>query len=241
MTADNGTLAREITSLLRLAAPPIGIIFGTDDGTRLAPRYQSDPPAPTSDGRTGAVPAGCVFWFEAVDKMFSTLVSDHANCSVGMYTHGFGSLDEAAVRADVGVLLSSGWITEADIPRIAHIGTRSGSVVYGPLARMSVRPDVVFIRMNAKQAMIIDDAMGGVRFEGKPQCHIIAIAKDEGQIAISVGCMLSRVRTRMSNNELTCAIPAAMLAEVVAKLRRNVDTERAVASYAAEDLARFAG
>ena len=102
--------------------------------------------------------------------MFSTLASDHANCSVGMYTHGFASLDKAAVRADVGVLFSSGWITAADIPRFTHLAMRPQSVVYGPLARMSVRPDVAFLRMNAKQAMVIDDAMGGV-FEGKPQCQ----------------------------------------------------------------------
>ena len=43
----------------------------------------------------------------------------------------------------------------------------------------------------------------------------------------------------MSNNELTCAIPAARLAEVVEKLRRNAAIERNVAAYAAEDAARF--
>jgi len=80
-----------------------------------------------------------------------------------------------------------------------------------------------------------------VRFEGKPQCHVVAIAKEEGDVAISVGCMLSRVRTGMSNNELTCAIPAARLGEVVQKLRKNAGIERSVAAYAAADAARFAG
>ena len=83
--------------------------------------------------------------------------------------------------------------------------------------------------------------LGGVRFEGKPQCHIMAIAKDDGQIAVSVGCMLSRVRTGMSNNELSCAIPAARLGEVVEALRANAETERQVAAYAAADAARFGG
>ena len=56
--------------------------------------------------------------------------------------------------------------------------------------------------------MLLHDAWRGLRFEGKPQCHIIPIAKESGEIAVSVGCMLSRVRTGMSNNEVTCAIPA---------------------------------
>ena len=75
--------AEELRRLLHLAAPPIGIAFRSDDGTAAAPRFPSDPPPPTADGRTGAVPAGCFFWFQAVDKVFSTVAEDHANCSVG--------------------------------------------------------------------------------------------------------------------------------------------------------------
>jgi hypothetical protein len=51
--------------------------------------------------------------------------------------------------------------------------------------------------------------------------------------------MLSRVRTGMSNNELTCAIPISKLQDVVQKLRRNAEIERSVAMYAAQDAARF--
>ncbi len=67
------------------------------------------------------------------------------------------------------------------------------------------------------------------------------MAKDGEQVAISVGCMLSRVRTGMSNNEMTCAIPIGRLAEVVEKLRRNAEIEHTVAAYAAQDAARFKG
>jgi uncharacterized protein (DUF169 family) len=234
-------LASDLASLLRLAHPPIGIAFCEDDGASAAPRYDSKPPAPTADGRTGAVPAGCFFWFKAVDKVFSTTAADHANCSVGSYTHGFETLEEAAGKADVGALLESGWVTEADVPNIAHVAKKPGGIVYGPLGEMPVAPDVVFLRLNAKQAMVLDDALGRVRFEGKPQCHVVAIAKEQGEAAISVGCMLSRVRTGMSNNELTAALPARNLAEIVEKLKRNAEIERTVAAYAAQDASRFRG
>jgi uncharacterized protein (DUF169 family) len=233
-------LAQELTSVLKLAAPPIGIAFRKPGDADGVPRYPSNPPPPTADGRTGAVPAGCFFWFKAVDRAFSTLAEDHANCSVGSYTHGFKTLDEAATKADVGALFQSGWVTEADVPGIAHVAEKPDAIVYGPLAEMPVAPDVVFLRLNAKQAMVLDDALGRVRFEGKPQCHVVAIAKEQGEPAISVGCMLSRVRTGMSNNELTCALPAARLPEIVEKLRRNAGIERTVAAYAAQDAARFA-
>ena len=148
---------------------------------------------------------------------------------------------EVADKADVAALVQSGWVGEADFPRVPAVKERPASIVYGPLDALPVAPDVVFLRLNPKQAMVLDDAMGGVRFEGKPQCHIMAIAKDDREIAVSVGCMLSRVRTGMNNNELSCAIPASRLAEVAAALRANAETERQVAAYAAADAARFAG
>ncbi|WP_159586812.1 DUF169 domain-containing protein [Chelativorans xinjiangense] len=232
-------LSGEFSSLLRLAAPPIGIAFRDVADIPDAAPIGGSYPASTEDGRTGAVSASCVFWTKAVDAAFSTVAEDHGNCSVGSYTHGFKSLGEVADKNDVAALVGSGWVGMEDFPHVPAVKDRPASIVYGPLDRMPVEPDVVYVRLNAKQAMVLDDAMGGVKFEGKPQCHIMAIAKDDQQIAVSVGCMLSRVRTGMSNNELSCAIPAARLGEVVAALRANADTERQVAAYAAADAARF--
>jgi hypothetical protein len=87
--------------------------------------------------------------------------------------------------------------------------------------------------------MILSDAVPGLRFEGKPQCHIIPMAKEQGAVAISVGCMLSRVRTGMSNNEMTCAIPARRVGEVINLLKSAAVADNAVAAYASRDAARF--
>jgi uncharacterized protein (DUF169 family) len=108
------------------------------------------------------------------------------------------------------------------------------------LADAPVAPDVVFLRLNGKQAMMLHDACPDIQFEGKPQCHVIPIAKEQGKIALSVGCMLSRVRTGMSNNEMTCAIPAARTGEVITALKKAVAADRQVAAYAAQDSKRFA-
>jgi uncharacterized protein (DUF169 family) len=240
MNQDHAALAAELGALLRLAAPPVGIAFRAADATPGVPPVGGTRPAPTEDGRTGAVAASCVFWFLATQRTFSTVAEDHANCSVGSYTHGFRSLAEVADKADVAALVRSGWVGEADFPHVPAVKDKPASIVYGPLDALPVAPDVVFLRLNPKQAMVLDDALGGVRFEGKPQCHVLAIAKDGQETAVSVGCMLSRVRTGMASTEMSCAIPAAKLAETVDALRRNAETERAVASYAAADAARFA-
>jgi uncharacterized protein (DUF169 family) len=54
-----------------------------------------------------------------------------------------------------------------------------------------------------------------------------------------VGCQLSRVRTGMANDEMTCALPADRLPDVVARLRATAAVDGIVAACAAEDARRF--
>jgi uncharacterized protein (DUF169 family) len=237
-TADWSALATALSDALHLGSPPLAITFTTDPPTGVA-RFDEPMPAPLDDGRTGRVPAGCVFWVKAADRTFSTVAEDHGNCSVGSLTHGFKTLDEVAANSDVAALLETGWVTMDVVPQIPVVSQKPGSVVYGPLAQTVIDPDVVMLRVNGKQLMVLSDAIPGLRIEGKPQCHIVAIAKELGEPAASVGCALSRVRTGMPVAEMTCAIPAGRLGEVVASIQRNAVADTAVARYAAEDAKRF--
>jgi uncharacterized protein (DUF169 family) len=237
-TQDWNTLASELKSLLNLQSPPLAITFSKDAPTNVA-AFDATMPEPMPDGRTGKVPAGCVFWIEAANKTFTTTPEDHGNCSVGSLTHGLKTLEEVATNSDVAALLETGWVTMDVVPQIPVVKERPNFITYGPLAETSVEPDVVFLRINAKQAMILSDAVPGLRFEGKPQCHIIPMAKEQAAVAVSVGCMLSRVRTGMSNNEMTCAIPARRVGEVINLLKSTAVADNAVAAYASRDAARF--
>ena len=232
--------AAALTSALQLKSPPIAISFrgSVPDGVVA---FDTPMPDPTPDGRTGRVPAGCVFWAKAVDRTFTTVAADHGNCSVGSLTHGFATLDEVAGRSDVAALVESGWVSIDMVPGIPVVTERPDLVMYGPLADTPVDPDVVMIRLNAKQLMVLSDAMPGLRIDGKPQCHVVAVAKEQGEVAVSVGCMLSRTRTNMSSAEMTCAIPAGRLHEVVRLVEATAATDAVVASYAAEDARRFIG
>ena len=148
-------------------------------------------------------------------------------------------MEEIAGNADVAALCESGWVTPEAVAAIEVVRERPKSVIYGPLRDMPVEPSVILLRINGKQQMLLHDAWPGLRFEGKPQCHIIPIAKERGEIAVSFGCMLSRVRTGMSNNEVTCAIPARCVTELIERLRAACAADRVVAAYAAEDSKRF--
>lgn len=232
------TLATALRELLSLETAPIAITFLPEVPADL-PRHGGSMPAPTPDGRTGAVSAGCVFWVQAADRTFATLPEDHGNCSVGSMTHGLKTMQEVAGNADVAALLASGWVTMDMVPQIPVVRQRPQCITYGPLAAAQREPDVVLLRLNPKQVMILHDALPDMRMEGKPQCHIIALAKEQQAIAASVGCMLSRVRTGLPNSQMTCALPAQRLAEVVERLRTTCAADTAVAAYAAEDARRF--
>lgn len=238
MKHDYAAAAGRLTDMLSLASPPLAITFTSQEPAGI-PRYEGAMPKPTADGRTGKVTAGCVFWMKAADRTFKTCSEDHANCSVGSLTHGFIPLDVAASHDDVKAMVQVGWVTPEMFPGIPVVKERPSCVVYGPLAETPIDPDVVFLRVNGKQAMALHDAMPDIRFEGKPQCHIIPIAKEQGQVALSVGCMASRTRTGMSNTEMTCAIPAGKLDEVLDKLASGCAADKAIAGYAADDARRF--
>jgi uncharacterized protein (DUF169 family) len=239
MTNDWSELARGLHDTLNLTAPPIAITFSDDAPPGVDP-FDSPMPSPTDDGRTGRVPAGCVFWIHAAERTFATVAEDHGNCSVGSVTHGFKTLDEVAGNADVAALVDAGWVTMDVFPQVPAVRDRPGTVTYGPLADTSVDPDVVLLRINGKQLMVLSDALPGLRIEGKPQCHIVAVAKQDGEVAASVGCALSRVRTGMPATEMTCAIPGPRLPEVLAALSSTARADTTVARYAAQDATRFA-
>jgi uncharacterized protein (DUF169 family) len=233
-------LSTELSRALALNVPPIAITFSAEPPSKVEP-FEDPMPEPMRDGRTGRVPAGCVFWMRGTERTFSTVAEDHGNCSVGSLTHGFKSLEEIAGNSDVAALVDSGWVTMDVVPQIPTVQDKPGAVTYGPLSETPIDPDVVMLRVNGKQMMVLHDAMPGLRIEGKPQCHIVAIAKEQGEPAASVGCALSRVRTGMPAHEMTCAIPGPKLVDLVETIRRNAGADTAVARYAATDANRFSG
>jgi uncharacterized protein (DUF169 family) len=236
--AERRRLADALTKALHLAVPPIAISFEQAPLSEV-PAFSEPMSEPAADGRQGRVAAGCVFWVRGADAAFSTAPEDHGNCSVGRYTHGLATMDEIAGNDDVSALLESGWVDEEAVAAIPSVSQRPAAIVYGPLAEVPTAPDVVLMRVNGRQLMVLSDALPGLRIEGKPQCHIVALAKEHGQLSASVGCALSRARTGMRADEMTFAFPAGRLAEVVDAVQRTSAVDTVVAKYAAEDARRF--
>ncbi len=232
-------LAGRLSSSLHLSVPPIFLAFRPERPEGV-PAFEGAMSEPAADGRRGRVPASCVFWMEAARRTaFSTVGEDHGNCSVGRFTHGLADLE--ADNDDVKALLESGWVTPETVPGIPSVRGGPGSITYGPLGEVpeAVEPDVVLLRVNGRQMMVLSDSIPDLSIEGKPQCHIVALAKEHGRPAASVGCALSRARTGMRPEEMTCALPAGRLGQLVEAIEQTAATDSVVARYAAEDGRRF--
>lgn len=215
-------LVRELGRLLDLGHPPVAVTLHEQE----PPQQLQSPPQPE--------PAGCCFWAKAEHDRIDTTAADHAHCSVGSYTHGFITLDEAAGGEDTAALVGSGWVTEADLAGAPRVASAPAAITYEPLEAAD-DPDVVLVRLTASSLMSLQGACPELSVVTKPQCQIVPLAL-AGTIAVSPGCAVSRVRTGLPADELTCAFPARELAEVVARLQRSVAADASVSAYADADI-----
>lgn len=215
-------LVEELARLLDLDHPPVAVTFHEQ--------------APSEDRRTrpAAEPAGCCFWAQAEHRRLHTTAADHAHCSVGSYTHGFLPLADAAAGTDTAALVGSGWVTEADLAGAPSVATTPAAISYERLDEAE-HANVVLVRLTASSLMSLQGACPELSLVTKPQCQIVPLAL-EGTVAVSPGCAVSRVRTGLPADELTCAFPADDLADIVARLARSVAADAAVSAYADADL-----
>ena len=232
------TASATIVDLLGLEHSPVAITFH-DSAPNGSTKYFDAPMSePTPDGRAGRVAAPCVFWMHGHETAFATLPQDHGNCSVGRFTHGLAGAADIIDKADVAALLEVGWVTMDAFAGVAALSHQPAAISYGPLGDATSIPDVVLLRVSPRQMMEIADAIP-VEFSGKPQCQILPRAADRKVVAVSMGCALSRARTGMSNDELTCAVPGEKFEELVEALTSVVRADDAVVGYAEADMKRF--
>jgi uncharacterized protein (DUF169 family) len=231
MTANLKGSAASLISLLGLEHQPVAITFHDNAPNGSTKYFDVSMSVPTEDGRSGRVAAPCVFWMHGHESTFATLSADHGNCSVGQFTHGLAEAVDILDKSDVASLLEVGWVTLEAFADVAQLSRRPAAISYGPLAEATSTPDVVLLRVSPKQMMKIADAVS-VEWSGKPQCQILPRAADRKVIAASMGCALSRARTGMADDELTCAVPGERIQELADALVAVCRADESVVKYA---------
>jgi uncharacterized protein (DUF169 family) len=217
----------QIQELLGLRFPPVAIAFRTSAPPGMR---RIDSPAP----------AGCGYWRRAADgEVFYTEAPDHYTCPVGAHTHGVDLPPDVAVQLNglVQTMVQMQYISMEEIPRIPRRQEAFGVALYAPLAEAPFEPDVVLVRGNVKQLMLLAEAAqsaglasGGATM-GRPTCSVLPEALQSRRAATSFGCIGNRVYTGLGDDEGYYAIPGIHVTAVVSKLAVIIDANRSLEQF----------
>jgi uncharacterized protein (DUF169 family) len=219
---DLSAQSNRLQELLALKWPPIVVAF------------QQSPP-PSIQRVESAGPSGCTYWKLAAEgSTFYTEAADHYNCPIGSYTHGIDLPPTQAQELEglVGTMVGLEYIRMEEIPTIPRRDLPFGVAVYAPLAEAPLPPDVVLVRGNAKQMMLVAEAAGAAglggdgELMGRPTCAMIPAAIQAGRATTSLGCIGNRVYTGLGDDEFYAAIPGPQLGPFIDKLATIVTANR---------------
>ena len=172
-----------LTDLLQLSSPPVAITF-----TETSPAGVKHV--------AGSGPASCAYWKQAADgETFFTLSDDHKACPIGAHTHHVEtSADEQKeLMGLIQNMVGLSYIKMEEVPSIPRCPTPMRVAVYAPLAHTPLVPDVVLVRGNARQLMLLTEAaqLAGVAgvgpAMGRPSCAVLPAAIQSHRTAASFG------------------------------------------------------
>jgi uncharacterized protein (DUF169 family) len=185
-------------------------------------------------------PASCAYWKRASEgDVFCTTAEDHLNCTIGAYTHGaqLPPEKEIELKSTLGQMIGLAYLRAEEVASIPHRKQPLHVTVYAPLAQTPFPPDVVLVRGNAKELMLITEAalaagigsQGGIM--GRPTCAFIPAAIESGDIVPSFGCIGNRVYTGLGDDELYVAIPGSKVADLTFELEKIVAANSTLRSF----------
>jgi len=136
----------------------------------------------------------------------------------------------------VETMVGLSYLKMQEVPQIPKRKTPLRVAVYAPLAAAPVPPDVVLVRGNARQLMLLAEAAqaadvaGTGPAMGRPTCAVLPEAINSSRTSASFGCVGNRVYTGAGENDAYFAIPGAQLGAVEEKLavivRANQELEK---------------
>ncbi len=206
MLSEYSVVAEMLTRALGLRQPPVALCF-----TESVPQGVGE--------HNGRVAAGCRFWQDAATASFATSAADHSMCAVGVYTHNLPFSPAATVdlQEALRVFGELDYVREEDVAQIPVLGIRREYVLYSPLDRTPLPPDVVLLFVSAGQTLILSEAAQQLEGQnppamGRPACAMIPQVMNTGRAALSLGCCGARAYLDILTDEVAIfAIPGNKL------------------------------
>jgi uncharacterized protein (DUF169 family) len=216
-----------LAQLLGLAKSPVAISF-------------VDQPPPGVPRVASGEPASCGYWRRAAEgEVFHTIAEDHKRCPIGAHTHNVPLSADERRQAEslVQTMVGLSYLKTEEVARIPARRKPLRVAVYAPLERAPIPPDVIIVRGNARQLMLLTEAAlaAGVAGEGpamgRPTCAALPAAIESGRTEMSLGCVGNRVYTGADDSEAYVAIPGERL--------HAIEKQLAVIKRANDELEKF--
>lgn len=212
MATDLGALARQLSNDLELTEPPIQISY-----LDAAPKGVPEHP--------GGAPSVCTFFAEGRSRPFFAGLPAHEACEIGAFVLGVAPEGDVGQRlmATVGTMQREGYLAPGDEAKIPRNAKPPRFVAYGPLGSLPMSPTNVLIFARPKSAMLAAEAApGSVPMNGRPMCAIVPTLNQGAPVAMSIGCIGSRIYTGMGDDRMVIGVRGDHLeafAGHVAKIR----------------------
>src|SRR4029079_11129143 len=184
-------------------------------------------------------PAGCGYWRRAAaGDVFFTTADDHKRCPVGAHTHNvtLSPAEQQELMGLVQTMVGLSYLKMEDVPKIPTRKTPLQVAVYAPLSAAPLPPDVVLVRGNPRQLMLLAEASqaDGLGASGctmgRPTCAVLPAAINSMRTAASFGCIGNRVYTGADDSDAYFAIPGPELSaledHLSAIVRANDELEK---------------
>lgn len=194
-------------------------------------------------------PSGCTFWKLASEgKSFYTEAGDHFGCAVGAYTHGavFPEAQSRELSNLITTMVGLAYIKQEEVAQIPRRTELLRYVSYSPLSKTAALPDLVLVRGNARQLMLLAEAArssGHLKDSstmGRPACAMVPESISSGHAVLSLGCIGNRIYTGLAAEESYMAIPGCALESICSQLETILQANEALARFHSERQAQFA-
>ena len=224
---DWSAMARSLTEGLHLAKPPVQVTY-------------LDAPPQGVPAHPGGSPSVCTFFAEGQKQAFYVDLKGHDACEIGAFVLGMAPEGELGSRlmATVGMMQKEGYLAPGDEAKIPRNEKAPRYVAYGPLGTLPVAPTNVLMFAQPRSAMLAMEAAGGpVPMNGRPMCAVVPTLNHGAPVAVSIGCIGSRVYTQIGDDQMIVGVRGDHLKEFTQRLKTITHANQLVAN---EDSSRKA-
>lgn len=215
---DLAQIAEQLTHDLELDRPPVQI------------SYLESPPEGV-EKHPGGAPSVCTFFAEGERKAFYAGLPEHENCEIGAFVLGAAPEGElgSRVMGMVGTMQSVHYLEPGDEGKIARNAQPPKFVAYGPLGSLKLPPTSILMFARPRSAMFaMEAAHGSVPMNGRPMCSIVPTLNHGAPVAVSIGCIGSRIYSEMGDDRMVVGVRGDRLDWFAEEVRKVREANRAI-------------